>query len=82
VPRYHYRKNQASAESGPLSRPASFKDKQDGKKAPIRVTSFKSSFEEFNPFKVTGFGDFVALCSPHYFLWFIMYSNMLGVMPV
>ncbi|CAM0945398.1 unnamed protein product [Alopecurus aequalis] len=51
-PRFHYRKNQASTESGPLSRPASFKDKQDGKKAPIRVTSFKSSFEEFNPFKL------------------------------
>ncbi|XP_051193981.1 uncharacterized membrane protein At3g27390 isoform X1 [Lolium perenne] len=50
-PRFHYRKNQASAESGHLSRPASFKDKQDGRKAPIRVTSFKSSFEEFNPFK-------------------------------
>jgi hypothetical protein len=51
-PRFPYQKNQASTESGPLSRPASFKDKQDGKKAPIRVTSFKSSFEEFNPFKV------------------------------
>jgi hypothetical protein len=73
VPRFHYRKNQASAESGHLSRPASFKDKQDGRKAPIRVTSFKSSFEEFNPFKVTGFGDFGTLRSPHNILWFIMY---------
>jgi hypothetical protein len=51
-PRFHYRKNQASAESGLLSRPASFRDKKDGKKDPIRVTSFRGSLEEFNPFKV------------------------------
>ncbi|KAM3242012.1 hypothetical protein ACQJBY_054617 [Aegilops geniculata] len=53
-PRFVYRKNQASVESvrGPLSRPASFRDKQDGKKAPARITSFKSSFDEFNPFKL------------------------------
>ncbi|VAI58118.1 unnamed protein product [Triticum turgidum subsp. durum] len=53
-PRFVYRKNQASMESGrgPLSRPASFRDKQDGKKAPARITSFKSSFDEFNPFKL------------------------------
>ncbi|KAL5208895.1 hypothetical protein ABZP36_033330 [Zizania latifolia] len=51
-PRFKYRKNEASTESGSLSRPASFKDKHDGKKAPSRVTSFKSSFEEFNPFKL------------------------------
>ncbi|KAL5200953.1 hypothetical protein ABZP36_035307 [Zizania latifolia] len=51
-PRFKYRKNEASTESGPLSRPTSFKGKHDGKKAPSRVTSFKSSFEEFNPFKL------------------------------
>ncbi|XP_040377207.1 uncharacterized membrane protein At3g27390 isoform X2 [Oryza brachyantha] len=51
-PRFKYRKNEASTESGSLSRPVSFKDKQDGKKAPSRVTSFKGSFEEFNPFKL------------------------------
>ncbi|VAI46650.1 unnamed protein product [Triticum turgidum subsp. durum] len=53
-PRFVYQKNEASVEStrGPLSRPASFRDKQDGKKAPARVTSFKSSFDEFNPFKL------------------------------
>lgn len=51
-PRFKYRKNEASLQSGSLSRPASFKDKNDGKKAPSRVTSFKSSFDEFNPFKL------------------------------
>lgn len=51
-PRFKYRKNEASTEGGSLSRPASFKDKQDGKKAPSRVTSFKGSFDEFNPFKL------------------------------
>ncbi|PWZ20393.1 hypothetical protein Zm00014a_039990 [Zea mays] len=51
-PRFKYRTNEASSHGGSLSRPASFKDKHDGKKAPQRVTSFKSSFDEFNPFKL------------------------------
>lgn len=51
-PRFAYRKNEVSTQSGPLSRPASFKDRQDEKKAPARMTSFKSSFDEFNPFKM------------------------------
>ncbi|CAD6243779.1 unnamed protein product [Miscanthus lutarioriparius] len=51
-PRFKYRKDEASSHGGSLSRPASSKDKHDGKKAPQRVTSFKSSFDEFNPFKL------------------------------
>ena len=53
--RFKYRKDEASSHGGSLSRPASSKDKHDGKKAPQRVTSFKSSFDEFNPFKVIFF---------------------------
>ncbi|XP_062219534.1 uncharacterized membrane protein At3g27390-like isoform X2 [Phragmites australis] len=51
-PRFKYRKDEASSRNGSLSRPTSFKDKHDVKKAPQRVTSFKSSFDEFNPFKL------------------------------
>lgn len=53
--RFKYRKEEASSHGGSLSRPISFKDNHDGKKAPQRVTSFKSSFDEFNPFKVIFF---------------------------
>lgn len=53
--RFKYRKDEASSHGGSLSRPASFNKKHDGKKVPQRVTSFKSSFEEFNPFKVIFF---------------------------
>ncbi|CAN6273344.1 unnamed protein product [Urochloa humidicola] len=51
-PRFKYRKDEASSHGGSLSRPTSFKDRHDVKKAPQRVTSFKSSFDEFNPFKL------------------------------
>jgi len=51
-PRFKYRKDEASSHGGSLSRPTSFKDNHDVKKAPQRVTSFKSSFDEFNPFKL------------------------------
>ncbi|RLM80671.1 putative membrane protein [Panicum miliaceum] len=51
-PRFKYRKDEASSHSGSLSRPTSFKDNHDVKKVPQRVTSFKSSFDEFNPFKL------------------------------
>ncbi|KAL6634054.1 hypothetical protein ACP70R_026725 [Stipagrostis hirtigluma subsp. patula] len=51
-PRFKYRKDEASSHGDSLSRPSSFKEKPDGKKAPQRVTSFKSSFDEFNPFKL------------------------------
>nr|CAB3447135.1 unnamed protein product [Digitaria exilis] len=50
-PRFKYRKDEASSHGGSLSRHTSFKGKHDGKKAPQRVTSFKSSFDEYNPFK-------------------------------
>ncbi|KAG8065017.1 hypothetical protein GUJ93_ZPchr0004g39625 [Zizania palustris] len=52
-PRFKYRENEASSHGGNLSRPTSFnKEKQDGKKPPARVTSFKNSIDEFNPFKL------------------------------
>ncbi|KAK3142257.1 hypothetical protein QOZ80_4BG0344270 [Eleusine coracana subsp. coracana] len=53
-PRFKYRKaKDESSHGGPLSRPASFnKEKQEGKKPPSRVTSFKNSIDEFNPFKL------------------------------
>ncbi|KAL6899661.1 hypothetical protein ACP4OV_006319 [Aristida adscensionis] len=51
-PRFKYQKDEASSHGGSLSRPVSFKEKPDGKRAPQRVTSFKSSFDEFNPFKL------------------------------
>ncbi|CAN6238540.1 unnamed protein product [Urochloa humidicola] len=47
-PRFKYRKDEASSHGGSLSRPSSLKDRHDVKKA----TSFKSSFDEFNPFKL------------------------------
>ena len=53
--RFKYRKDEASSHGGSLSRPTSFKDNQDVKKASQRVTSFKSSFDELNPFKVIFF---------------------------
>jgi hypothetical protein len=54
VSRFKYRKAEDESSHGaPLSRPASFnKEKQEGKKPPSRVTSFKNSIDEFNPFKV------------------------------
>jgi hypothetical protein len=52
MPRFKYRKDEASSHGGSLSRPTSFKEKPDVKKTPQHVTSFKSSFDEFNPFKV------------------------------
>ncbi|CAN6232328.1 unnamed protein product [Urochloa humidicola] len=51
-PRFKYRKDEDSSHGGSLSRPTSFKDRHDVKKAPQRVTSFKNSFDEFNPFKL------------------------------
>ena len=48
-----YRKNEDSSHGGNLSKPASFdKEKHEGKKPLTRVTSFKNSMDEFNPFKV------------------------------
>jgi hypothetical protein len=54
VCRFKYRKTKDDSSHGaPLSRPTSFnKEKQEGKKPPSRVTSFKNSTDEFNPFKV------------------------------
>uniref|UniRef100_A0A0D9ZMA6 Uncharacterized protein n=1 Tax=Oryza glumipatula TaxID=40148 RepID=A0A0D9ZMA6_9ORYZ len=47
------RKREDSSHGGSLSRPTSFnKEKQEGKKPPARVTSFKNSIEDFNPFKL------------------------------
>ncbi|KQJ83214.1 uncharacterized membrane protein At3g27390 [Brachypodium distachyon] len=52
-PRFKYRKNEGSSHGGHLSKPASFdKEKQEGKKPISRVTSFKNSMDEFNPFKM------------------------------
>ncbi|XP_062225955.1 uncharacterized membrane protein At3g27390-like isoform X2 [Phragmites australis] len=53
-PRFKYRRNKDESSHGAvLSRPVSFnKEKQEGKKAPSRVTSFKNSIDEFNPFKL------------------------------
>ncbi|EES11014.1 hypothetical protein BDA96_06G138500 [Sorghum bicolor] len=55
-PRFKYRKGKGESSHGhsaPLSRPASFdREKQEGKKPPSRVTSFKNSIDEFNPFKL------------------------------
>jgi hypothetical protein len=51
--RLKYRKKEGSSHGGHLSKPASFdKEKQEGKKPLTRVTSFKNSIDEFNPFKV------------------------------
>jgi hypothetical protein len=51
--RLKYRKNEGSSHGGHLSKPASFdKEKQEGNKPLARVTSFKNSMDEFNPFKV------------------------------
>lgn len=58
--RFKYRKDEASSHGGSLSRHTSFKGKHDGKKAPQRVTSFKSSFDEYNPFKVIVFSGKMA----------------------
>lgn len=57
-PRFRYRKVKDESSHGhgapaPLSRPASFnREKQEGKRPPSRVTSFKNSIDEFNPFKL------------------------------
>nr|CAB3484905.1 unnamed protein product [Digitaria exilis] len=55
-PRYKYRKSKddsSRGQSATISRPSSFnKDKQEGKRPPSRVTSFKNSIDEFNPFKL------------------------------
>jgi len=55
-PRFKYRKSKDESSHGhnaPISRPSSFnKEKQEGKRPPSRVTSFKNSIDEFNPFKV------------------------------
>ncbi|KAF8703502.1 hypothetical protein HU200_032310 [Digitaria exilis] len=55
-PRYKYRKSKddsSHGQSATISRPSSFnKDKQEGKRPPSRVTSFKNSIDEFNPFKL------------------------------
>lgn len=52
-PRLKYRKNEGSSHGGHLSKPASFnKEKQEGKKPLARVTSFKNSMDEYNPFKM------------------------------
>ncbi|KAL6650922.1 hypothetical protein ACP70R_009847 [Stipagrostis hirtigluma subsp. patula] len=53
-PRFKYRRSKDESSHGaPLSRPSSFnKDNQEGKKPPSRVTSFKNSIDEFNPFKL------------------------------
>ncbi|KAJ1271585.1 hypothetical protein BS78_06G138600 [Paspalum vaginatum] len=57
-PRFNYRKGKDESSHGhgapaPLSRPASFnREKQEGKRPPSRVTSFKNSIDEFNPFKL------------------------------
>lgn len=53
--RLKYRKleNEDSSHGGHLSKPSSFdKENQEGKKPLARVTSFKNSMDEFNPFKV------------------------------
>ncbi|CAL5016282.1 unnamed protein product [Urochloa decumbens] len=55
-PRFKYRKSEdgsSHGHSGLISRPSSFnKEKQEGKRPPSRVTSFKNSIDEFNPFKL------------------------------
>ncbi|KAK8449034.1 hypothetical protein SEVIR_7G150900v4 [Setaria viridis] len=55
-PRFKYRKSKDESSHGhsvPISRPSSFnKEKQEGKRPPSRVTSFKNSIDEFNPFKL------------------------------
>ncbi|CAN6268296.1 unnamed protein product [Urochloa humidicola] len=52
-PRFKYRKSKDGSSHGHISRPSSFnKDKQEGKRPPSRVTSFKNSIDEFNPFKL------------------------------
>lgn len=55
-PRFKYRKGKDESSHGhsvPLSRPASFnREKQEGKRPPSRVTSFKNSIDDFNPFKL------------------------------
>ncbi|EMS68781.1 hypothetical protein TRIUR3_24699 [Triticum urartu] len=54
-PRLKYRKqkNEGSSHGGQLSKPGSFdKENQEGKKPLNRVTSFKNSMDEFNPFKM------------------------------
>uniref|UniRef100_A0A453C8T1 Steroid nuclear receptor ligand-binding n=1 Tax=Aegilops tauschii subsp. strangulata TaxID=200361 RepID=A0A453C8T1_AEGTS len=54
-PRLKYRKqkNEDSSHGGQLSKPGSFdKENQEGKKPLNRVTSFKNSMDEFNPFKM------------------------------
>ncbi|KAL6838902.1 hypothetical protein ACP4OV_031338 [Aristida adscensionis] len=53
-PRFKYQRSKDESSHGaPLSRPSSFnKEKQEGKKPPSRVTSFKNSIDEFNPFKL------------------------------
>ncbi|CAN6249118.1 unnamed protein product [Urochloa humidicola] len=55
-PRFKYRKSNDGSSHGhsvPISRPSSFnKEKQEGKRPPSRVTSFKNSIDEFNPFKL------------------------------
>ncbi|XP_006652429.1 uncharacterized membrane protein At3g27390-like isoform X2 [Oryza brachyantha] len=52
-PRLKYRKKEDSSHGSSLSRPASFnKEKQEVKKPPARVTSFKNSIDDFNPFKL------------------------------
>ncbi|RLM66157.1 putative membrane protein [Panicum miliaceum] len=55
-PRFKYRKRKDESSNGhnvPISRPSSFnKEKQEGKRPPSRVTSFKNSIDEFNPFKL------------------------------
>jgi hypothetical protein len=56
ISRFKYRKGKDESSHGhsvPLSRPASFnREKQEGKRPPSRVTSFKNSIDDFNPFKV------------------------------
>jgi hypothetical protein len=56
ISRFKYRKSKDESSHGhnvPISRPSSFnKEKQEGKRPPSRVTSFKNSIDEFNPFKV------------------------------
>ncbi|PUZ47699.1 hypothetical protein GQ55_7G187500 [Panicum hallii var. hallii] len=55
-PRFKYRKSKDESSHGhnvPISRPSSFnKEKQEGRRPPSRVTSFKNSIDEFNPFKL------------------------------
>ena len=51
--KYRKQKNEDSSHGGQLSKPGSFdKENQEGKKPLNRVTSFKNSMDEFNPFKV------------------------------